>query len=73
LELDVLMGRWAASRIPEMDDAGDLASLEALLDAETPHLLQWVMGQREPPPVHDTRVLNDIRHFATGSDGTTSN
>ncbi len=66
LELDVILGRWAASRVPTMTAESDLSAIEGLLSAETPHLLQWVLGHSNPPPEHDTAVMRDIQRFAQG-------
>lgn len=68
LELDVILGRWAASRVPTMSAESDFNAIEELLDAETPHLLQWVLGHSEPPPEHNTAVMRDIQRFAQGDD-----
>lgn len=63
LELDILMGRWAASHVPNITDEAELTAIERLLDAETPHLLQWVLGHSEPPSDMDTPTFKGIRRY----------
>ncbi len=67
LELDVLLGRWAAAHVPQMHDEESLAGIEDILDAETPHVLQWVLGHASPPPHLDTTVMKSIQEYARGA------
>jgi len=65
LELDVLLGKWAAATVPALD-ASALAETEALLARETPELFRWVAGQEVPPPdvaARCGRVMASIRAF----------
>jgi len=65
LELDVLLGKWAAATVPALGAAA-LAETEALLDRETPELFRWVAGQEAPPPdvaARCGRVMASIRAF----------
>ncbi|GAB0490512.1 hypothetical protein MMPV_001749 [Pyropia vietnamensis] len=71
LELDVLLGKWAASAVPAMPPAA-LAETEVLLSHETPELYRWVAGQDRPPPeviARCGRVLASIRAFVEGGGG----
>lgn len=71
LELDVLLGKWAAATVPAMRPAA-LAETEALLSRETPELYRWVAGQERPPPDVAARcggVLASIRTFVEGGGG----
>jgi succinate dehydrogenase flavin-adding protein (antitoxin of CptAB toxin-antitoxin module) len=68
LELDVLLGRWATLHVPGLVDEADVARVEALLDAETPHLYEWIVGVSEaPPPYAGCEALRSLREFARGS------
>ncbi len=49
LELDLLVGAWAARALPTLPPAG-LDDLEALLAEENPELFKWLTGQLPPPP-----------------------
>lgn len=66
LELDVLLGRWAAEHVPRMVDEGELKAIEDILAAETPHMLQIVLGHVEAPEGLDTEVMRSIREYARG-------
>lgn len=68
LELDILLGRWAAAHVPHITDDKELSAIERLLDAETPHVLQWVLGQKDPPAQMDSEPLRKIRRYV-GSSG----
>lgn len=68
LELDVLLGRWAAKHVAELQDEAAVARVEALLDAETPHLYEWIVGVSEPPSVYkDCEALKSLQEFARGT------
>lgn len=68
LELDVLLGRWAAKHVAELRDEAAVARVEALLEAETPHLYEWIVGVSEPPPVYrDCEALKSLQEFARGT------
>lgn len=66
LEVDILMGNWAVKYIPQITEDQHLREIETLLDAETPDVLVWILGHREPPPKYDSPSLRHLRHFATG-------
>jgi antitoxin CptB len=67
LELDVLLGRWAAKHVAELRDEVAVARVEALLEAETPHLYEWIVGISEPPPPYtDCEALRSLQEFAGG-------
>jgi succinate dehydrogenase flavin-adding protein (antitoxin of CptAB toxin-antitoxin module) len=68
LELDVLLGSWAAKNVPAMTDVRDIAMVEDLLALETPHLYKWIVGQDEPPPELDNKILRSLQEFAAGAD-----
>jgi succinate dehydrogenase flavin-adding protein (antitoxin of CptAB toxin-antitoxin module) len=67
LELDVLLGSWAAKNVPAMTDEHDIGMVEDLLALETPHLYKWIVGQDEPPPELDNKILRSLQEFAGGS------
>lgn len=68
LELDVLLGRWAAKHVAGLQDEAAVARVEALLEAETPHLYEWIVGVSEPPPVYkDCKALKSLQEFARGT------
>ncbi|PNH04084.1 Succinate dehydrogenase assembly factor 2, mitochondrial [Tetrabaena socialis] len=52
LELDLLMGLWAESNIPQMGK-DDLFHMSQVLDEENPDLFKWLTGQL-PAPDHMT-------------------
>lgn len=66
LELDILFGGWAAKHVPAMRSDNDVAMVEALLDADTPDVLKWVLGQETPPPAYDNAILVSMRKYADG-------
>ena len=56
-EMDIILSRYAESRLAAMDD-GALGTYESLLSENDQDLYQWVTGQVAPPPrfadlVHD--------------------
>lgn len=66
LELDILFGGWAAKHVPSLHSEKDVAMVEALLDADTPDVLKWILGQEKPPPAHDNAILASMREYADG-------
>lgn len=48
LELDLLVGEWAETMIPQMD-MEQLKHTERLLDEENPDLWKWLTGQETAP------------------------
>ncbi len=61
-ELDLLLGRFAAARLDALD-AAQIARFEALLEAPSPLVYAWVIGQDAPPPELDSDVLRLLRDF----------
>ncbi len=61
-ELDLVLGRFAAARLDALD-AGQIDRFEALLEAPSPLVYAWVIGQDSPPPEMDTDILQFIRDF----------
>ncbi len=61
-ELDLLLGRFAAERLDALD-AGQVERFEALLEAPSPLVYAWVIGQDDPPPELDSDVLRLLRDF----------
>jgi len=61
-ELDLLLGRFAAARLDTLN-AGQIDRFEALLDAPSPLVYAWVIGQDAPPPDMDTDILRLLRDF----------
>jgi antitoxin CptB len=61
-ELDLLLGRFAAARLDDLDP-GQIDRFEALLDAPSPLVYAWVIGQDAPPPDMDTDILHLLRDF----------
>jgi antitoxin CptB len=48
-EMDLVMGRFADSNLPGMDEA-DLREFERLLDVPDPQVLAWITGEEPTPP-----------------------
>lgn len=63
LELDILFGGWAAKHVPTLPPA-EVPLVEALLDADTPDVLKWILGQEPAPPQHDNAVMESMRRYA---------
>ncbi len=59
--MDLLVGLWADRHLPSMD-AGQLASMEAVLDQENPDLFKWLTGQEEPPEAMKANPAFMVRH-----------
>ncbi|KAI0558430.1 Flavinator of succinate dehydrogenase [Gracilaria domingensis] len=66
LELDILFGNWAAKHVPLMNEDGQLSMTEDLLNADTPDVLKWVLGQQEPPVRFQNEVMDSLREYAMG-------
>lgn len=65
LELDILLGGWAAKYVPSMDEA-QVSAVEVLLDADTPDVLHWIMGQEAPPESCSDEIMRSLRRYAEG-------
>ena len=61
-ELDLVLGRFVAARLDALDP-GQIDRFEALLDAPSPLVYAWVIGQDAPPPDMDTDILQLLRDF----------
>jgi antitoxin CptB len=61
-ELDLLLGRFAVARLDSLD-ADQVDRFEALLEAPSPLVYAWVIGQDTPPPELDTDVLHLVQKF----------
>ncbi len=61
-ELDLLLGRFAVARLDTLN-AGQIDRFEALLEAPSPLVYAWIVGQDAPPPRLDTDVLHLLRDF----------
>ncbi len=59
-EADLLLTAFAEQHLDGLD-AGQLARLEALLEAPDQDLLAWVWERRPAPAEHDTDVLALLR------------
>lgn len=64
LEVDLLLGSWAAQHVPGLS-AAELDEYEALLNQETIDIFQIVNGQRPPPPeLEGSAVLARLQAYA---------
>ncbi len=61
-ELDLVLGRFAAERLDALDP-GQIDRFEALLEAPSPLVYAWVVGQDAPPPDMDNDILRLLREF----------
>ena len=65
-EMDLILMRFAAARLAEMDEA-TLDAYDALLAENDQDLYQWVSGRTAPPRAH-AGLIDDIRTvIGTGS------
>ncbi len=65
-ELDLVLGRFAADRLDELD-LDQIDRFEALLDLPSPLVYAWATGQEDPPPEMDNDVLRLLREFTLPS------
>ncbi|WP_263405546.1 succinate dehydrogenase assembly factor 2 [Wenzhouxiangella sp. AB-CW3] len=65
-ELDVLLGRWLATRWTKAD-AQLQQSFEDLLECEDDRIWDWLMG-RDRPEAALSRIIDDIRELGFGPD-----
>jgi antitoxin CptB len=63
-EMDLIMGRFAESRIDAMSDA-DLDTFELLIEAPDRDLLAWITGREQVPVNYDTDVFKALKAFHT--------
>jgi antitoxin CptB len=59
-EMDLVMGRFADSNLPGMDEA-DLREFERLLDVPDPQVLAWITGEEPTPPDFDMPLFARLR------------
>jgi antitoxin CptB len=61
-EVDLLLGRFADARVPEMGEE-NLAAFEALLDVPDPQILAWITGEEEVPREQNSRFMRELIAF----------
>ena len=61
-EADLIMGRFADEFIASLND-GELDQYEKLLEAPSPELVAWVLGEYSPPAEQDTALLRRLCTF----------
>jgi succinate dehydrogenase assembly factor 2 len=67
LEVDLLLGSWAAEHVPGLTTA-ELDEYEALLNQETIDIFQIVNGQQEPPPeLQGSKILAQLQAYAAAA------
>ncbi len=59
-ELDLIIGRYAKERIPQMDEA-QLALFEHFLSLQDPEIDRWIRTGEAPESV--ASVIDDVRSF----------
>lgn len=69
-EMDLLLGRFVDSRLPEMDEA-ELTEMEALIELPDHDLFLWVTGEAAIPADFDTPLVRAFcnRQDTDGRDG----
>jgi antitoxin CptB len=63
-EMDLIMGRFAESRLDRMSDA-ELDLFEALIEVPDRDLLAWITGREAVPANYDTAVFRALKAFHT--------
>ncbi len=61
-ELDLLIGRFAESRLASLTP-DEMDQFEMLLDAPDPDMLAWLTGTADVPPEHDTPIYRALVAF----------
>jgi len=61
-EGDLILGMFAETSLTSLHGA-QIDQFEALLDCTDAELLDWVLGDRAPPPQHDHDVTRQLRDF----------
>ena len=61
-EMDWLLGKYAAARLPEVDAEG-MALWEDLVLIPDPQLYSWIMGAEVAPDARVAEVIAGIRRF----------
>mmetsp|Transcript_15227 Transcript_15227/g.21383 ORF Transcript_15227/g.21383 Transcript_15227/m.21383 type:complete len:144 (+) Transcript_15227:92-523(+) len=62
VEIDLLMGNWAAEAIPRMTSE-ELDELETIIAQENPNILNWLLGHEEVPKELDSPTMRSMRKF----------
>ena len=61
-ELDLLIGRFAESRLASLTP-DEMDQFEALLDVPDPDMLAWLTGAADVEPEHDTPIYRALVAF----------
>ncbi|CAH1672606.1 MULTISPECIES: succinate dehydrogenase assembly factor 2 [unclassified Chelatococcus] len=61
-EMDLIFGRFADAKLPELDEA-DLAAFESLLDEQDKDIFSWYCGEVPLPLHYDTPFFAKLRAF----------
>lgn len=64
-EMDIILGRYAETRLPELDKAS-LDTYDALLSENDQDLYQWVTGQASAPDAL-AQMIADIARLSNAS------
>jgi len=62
VENDIIFGDFAESRLADLGDE-QLQRLEIMLKENDVELLEWVTGEKPPPPVHDNDVMALLKQY----------
>lgn len=66
LEVDLLLGSFAAAHVPDMSER-DLRDYERLLNQETLDIYNYVSGREALPAALDTPVVRRLQDYAASS------
>lgn len=61
-EIDLLLGRFADAKIPELDE-GELVLYDRFLNNSDPDIYSWLTGQEPVPPAEDNAVVQTLLAF----------
>lgn len=61
-ELDLMIGRFAAEKLPGMDE-GELSRFEAFLAVPDPELQDWLMAPLNAAAGEFAALVSDVRQF----------
>jgi antitoxin CptB len=61
-EMDLILGPYADAMLDRLDVPA-LDRLETLMDEQDTDLLEWLVGQTQPPPGIDIALIDTIRAF----------
>merc|ERR1719517_259731 len=62
LEMDIMLGNWAADKLAKLGEA-ELAQFEEVLDMENPDLYKWLTGQTPVPDEVSLFVFLKYAHW----------